>query len=116
MPRSRLSTIGLLVATVVLALGWLNEANMRWVAEHQLTAARASNDSLKRLAADTEADYQMTLDELWLYKPLMYDEEALIEAMKLDPAVRDDALTERADRAADAPKRPPLARFRQPAC
>ncbi|AMV21749.1 hypothetical protein [Planctomyces sp. SH-PL14] len=71
---------------------------MRWAAEHQLTAARASNDSLKRLAADTEADYQKTLDELWLYKPLMYDEEALIEAMKLDPAVRNDALTTPPDR------------------
>jgi len=77
------------VATVVSGLGWLNEASLRGDAEHQLAAARASADSLKVLAAETEAELRQMQAELHVYKPLMYSEDEL----KLDPAVRHDALT-----------------------
>lgn len=89
MSKPRLTIVGLLAATVVSGLGWLNEASLRGDAEHQLAASRASADSLKRLAVETEIELQETLSELHAYKPLVYDEEEL----KLYPEVRRNALT-----------------------
>lgn len=58
MPKPPLSSVGLFAATVVLALGWLNEARLRREAERLLTATHVSVDSLQKFASQRDMELQ----------------------------------------------------------